>query len=149
MNNLERQNNERLDLKRPSSDVFPELDEILSRSWNLTPKDEVETGERSYQNGICGVSVAHSEKEGVLLVAVTSSAEMRFSRAAAVSAVKQMQDALVPNCGSCDVMSNWVKAGRGAVLVFGRCPSDNEANVRKIEELRPRVVSILPYRDFA
>lgn len=137
-----------LSLKKPTRRVLPKLDEILLNSWNLTPKNEDEIGFRSYQNGICGVSVAHSRKEGVLLVAVTSLSEMDgFATKAAVSNVEAIQDTLQPVYGSCDVMPNWVGPGRGAVLVFGGSPKD-ETIRQKIEDLRPRVASILPHRSF-
>ena len=138
-----------LSLKRPSRRVLPKLDEILLESWNLTPKNESEIGVRSYQNGICGVSVVHSRKEGVLLATVISSSKMgEFSTMAAVSAVQKIQETLEPVYGSCEVKPSWVKAGRGAVLVFGGSPED-EAICKKIEDLRLRVVSILPHRNFA
>lgn len=135
-------------LKRPSDQVFHEIDGIFLESWNLTPKDEDGVGRRSYKSSICGVSMFHSEIDGVLFVALTISEEMGgFANAAAASAVKQMQETLEPFYGGCDVRPEWVGRGRGSVLVFGAYSIEDRSRV--IDDFRPRVVSVLPYPNFA
>ncbi len=136
-----------LGLKRPSEEVLLEIDERLSRTWNLQPQDESVLGARSYKNDVCGVSVVHSEKNGLLVVGVTSSNGMgEFVTKAAVSAVEGIYETLGNIYGSCDLKPGW--AGRGSVLVFGSGSLPVEDRSRLVEELRPRVISILPYRDF-